>query len=204
MLPNLISSFRCSGGAIDVSPDTSALAALAEHWEDVNHLYVLENFLRRMLSTEAGQKCDLTATLSDNGHISVVLAAAKMSDAARCKAASKELVESINNPPKKVANSILKPVAASAKEVPNKLGSGRTGKILGALNPLNGVTDMLNKAGELPKKAQEEATKSVNNGLKKVAEKTDEWEAGISGASGSSTCLATLAIALVAGTLMTM
>ena len=56
-----------------------------------------------MLSTEAGQKCDLTATLSDDGDISVVLAAVKMQDAARCKAASKELVETINNPPKKVA-----------------------------------------------------------------------------------------------------
>ena len=159
-----------------------------------------------MLSTEAGQKCDLTATLSDDGDISVVLAAVKMQDAARCKAASKELVETINNPPKKVAGSILKPVAGSAKEVPSKSGEGRTrtGKIVGALNPLNGVTDLLKKAGELPKKAQEEATKSVSKGLNKVAEKTDEWEEGISGASGSSTCLATLVVAVVAGTLLTM
>ena len=95
-------------------------------------------------------------------------------------------------------------MAGSAKEVPSKSGEGRTGKIVGALNPLNGVTDLLKKAGELPKKAQEEATKSVSKGLNKVAEKTDEWEEGISGASGSSTCLATLVVAVVAGTLLTM
>ena len=106
-------------------------------------------------------------------------------------AASKELMETVNNPPKKVASNVLKPVAATAKVIPNK---GRTAKIIGTLNALNQVTDALNKVGELPNKVQTQAKASLHKGMNTMMKKTDEWEEGISGASVSHVCLATLVI----------
>ena len=198
---NFIAFFFFQGGAIAVRPDASGLAALVKKWEQVNHLYIVENFLRRLLSKEAGQKCGLSATLSDNGDISVVLAAIKSQDAGRCMAASKELMETINNPPKKVASNVLKPVAATAKVIPNK--GLRTAKIIGTLNTLNQVTDALNKVGELPNKVQTQAKTSLHKGMNTMMKKTDEWEEGISGASISHVCLVTLVITLATGILLT-
>lgn len=175
---------------------------MVKKWEQVNHLYIVENFLRRLLSEEAGRKCRLSTTLSNNGDISVVLAAVKSRDAGRCMAASKELMETINNPPKKVASNVLKPVAATAKVVPSIKG-GRTGKMIASLNALNQVTDALNKVGDLPNKVQTEAKASLHKGMNTMMKKTDEWEESISGASIAPACLATLVIALVAGILLT-
>ncbi len=61
--------------------------------------------------------CELTAALMDNGDISVTLVPVQSAYTDNCLQASEEIAKLVNNPPKELINSILRPVAASASPV---------------------------------------------------------------------------------------
>lgn len=96
-----------------VHPDSAALSELVESWEEVNHLYVVENFLRHLLSKDEVLKCELTATLTTNGSFSVILAAATAANHKICQTAANNLVRTINRNPK-TQDAMLHPVALKA------------------------------------------------------------------------------------------
>ena len=97
-----------------VHPDSGALAELVKSWEEINHLYVVENFLRHLLSKEEASKCELTATLTNSGNFSVVLLAVSATDHSTCLNAGKNLVQAINKKTSTTQDAMLHPVAMTA------------------------------------------------------------------------------------------
>lgn len=97
-----------------VRPDSAALAELAVSWEEINHLYVVENFLRHLLSKDEAEKCELTAILTNSGNFSVVLSATTPEDHSICLTASRNLVHTINNKTPASQDAMLQPVAMTA------------------------------------------------------------------------------------------
>lgn len=127
-----------------IRPDATALASLAKLRKEVNHLYVVENYLRKLLTVtaSANAKCVLSTTLTDYGRISVVLAAMDPEDTPVCVAARRELIEKIN------------------KNRKNKLQQmGGTARFLSPVNPVQQVVDSVNS------KAEETARTSYNDAL---------------------------------------
>ncbi len=100
-------------------PDIGALAGLVTHWEEMNHLYVVENFLRSLMvkETNGNSYCELSAALMDNGDISVALVPTQSKYTDTCLQASEGIAKLVNDPPQELINSILRPVAASAYPV---------------------------------------------------------------------------------------
>lgn len=96
-----------------VHPDSAALSELVDSWEEVNHLYVVENFLRHLLSKDEAQKCELTATLTTNGSFSVVLSSSTAAYHKICQTAANNLVQTINRNPA-TQDTMLHPVALKA------------------------------------------------------------------------------------------
>ncbi len=113
-----------------VHPDTQAMATLISTWKDVNHMYIIENFLRKLLSPKASKKCELSATLTNAGNISVVLESLKPGDYSICRASAKQLAKEINGHYPDMEDSMLRPMA-------------KTAALLGVLNPLEGATKWL-------------------------------------------------------------
>ncbi len=113
-----------------VHPDTQAMAALISTWKDINHMYIIENFLRKLLSPKASKNCELSATLTNTGNISVVLESLKGGDYSICTASAKQLAKEINGHYPALEDSMLRPMA-------------KTAALLGALNPLEQATNWL-------------------------------------------------------------
>lgn len=97
-----------------MKPDAAQLAELAKDWPEINHLYMVENFLRRLVSPEAAAQCDVSLTLTDTGAISLVLEAVHQQHSAMCQAAAIDVVEKINRPGGG-ANSAVRPLARTAR-----------------------------------------------------------------------------------------
>ena len=81
-----------------MDPESSQLAELARDWPEINHLYMVENFLRRLVPREMESRCDLSLTLTDTGAIMLVLEAVEERLSPTCQAAAMEVAENINSP----------------------------------------------------------------------------------------------------------
>ncbi len=106
-----------------VHPNTKQMSALLSTWTDVNHMYVIENFLRQLLSDQASKYCELSATLTNAGNISVVLESVQSDKYTVCKNSARELAREINGHYPALEDSMLRPIT-------------KTARLLGALNTL--------------------------------------------------------------------
>lgn len=86
-----------TGGIAQVSLNLQALNEFIAHHEEKNHLYVLENMFREMLPPYAARKCDLSASLTDTGNISLILEAVNPGDHQLCQDAILSITSSIKN-----------------------------------------------------------------------------------------------------------
>lgn len=175
-----------AGGGVEIRPDAARLADLAQDWPEINHLYMVENFLRRLVPEEAKSHCELSLTLTDTGAIMMVLEAVKPQHSGACRAASMAVVETINQPSDdSSSDKVVKPLA-------------KTGKLLGTIgNKMMGnvIEDQASSVtGDLNKMKNEGMANSVdkyNDGMKSL----DEWSKGQSSSHG---LLATLSTVLAA------
>jgi len=85
------------GGALVVFPNRRAMKALFSTWYEASHLYIMENFLRKHLSAHASQYCELSASLTNNGRISVTIQAIKPTHSAACLQGAGQLAHTINH-----------------------------------------------------------------------------------------------------------
>ena len=154
------------GGAILVHPDSAALAELVKGWEEVNHLYMVENFLRHLLSEEEAFKCELMATLTNSGNFSVVLSAVTPTDHTTCLNAGKNLVQAINKKSSPTQDAMLHPVAMTAALM-NPFNPEAT--IKGFL--LNTQNKMMSKASNLRDQAASKANDALIEADRHVKEK---------------------------------
>lgn len=145
-----------TGGAVLVRPDSAALAELVKSWEEVNHLYVVENFLRHLLSQEETFMCELTATLTNSGNFSVVLSAVTPTGHTICLNAGKNLVQAINKKSSPTQDAMLRPVAMTAALM-NPFNPEAT--IKGFL--LNTQNQMMSKASDLRGQAASKANDAL-------------------------------------------
>ena len=93
-------------------PEGAKLADLARSWPEINHLYMMENFLRRLIPRELESQCDLSLTLTDSGAIMLVLEAVESRHSASCQAAAMDVAELINRPS---SSEELRPLAREAR-----------------------------------------------------------------------------------------
>ena len=166
-------------------PDAVQLAELAKDWPEMNHLYMVENFLRRLVPQEMAAQCDLSLTLTDSGAIMLMLEAVEQKHSATCQAAAVDVAEKINSPSSS-ASTAIKPLA-------------RTARLLGTIggnmieNSIKSQTDIITKD---VKKMKSDATGSVagvyNDNMKKVESYSSE-----SSSSAESTSLVSTATVLI-------
>ncbi len=149
-----------------VHPDSGALAELVQSWEEVNHLYMVENFLRHLLLKEEASKCELTATLTNSGNFSVVLSTASAIDHTICLNAGKNLVHAINDKSSITQDAMLRPVAKTAAFI-NPFNPEAT--IKGFL--LDSQNKMMSKATDLRDQAANEANDALIEAEREVKEK---------------------------------
>lgn len=152
------------GGGVEVKPDAVQLAELAKDWPEINHLYMVENFLRRLIPQEMAARCELSLTLTDSGAIMLMLEAVQQNHSATCQAAAIDVAEKINSPSAS-ANNAIKPLA-------------RTARLLGGNvieNSIKSQTDLITKDVN---KMKSDATGNVagvyNDNMKKVESYSSE------------------------------
>ena len=163
-----------------IHPDSIGLPRLPV--EEMNHLYMVENFLRKMLPEKAGEECALTVTLTNQGDVSVTLAAIKPESADSCLEASKEL-----------PGAVSKPEATDTKIVQPRAPA------MSLFNPMSGVQDVVDSVNS---KASNTAVNSYNGALNGVSKSSDEHEEGVSSAALHCATLVTLAIGVATGIFM--
>ena len=102
---------------MEIRPEAAQLADLARDWPEINHLYIIENVLRRLVPGELQEECDLSLTLTDSGAIMMVLEAVEARHSAACQAAAMDVAERINTPssPSDDDDDTLKPLARTAR-----------------------------------------------------------------------------------------
>lgn len=86
-----------TGGIAQVRFNHTALNEFISHHKEKNHLYVLENMLREMLPPFAENKCDLSASLTNKGNISLILEAVNPGDTQMCQGAILGIANYIKN-----------------------------------------------------------------------------------------------------------
>ena len=181
---SLLSGFL--GGAVVVDPDSAALSELVASWEEVNHLYIVENFLRHLLSNNEALKCELTATLTNTGSFSVVLSAANPKDHTICRNAGRNLVQTINHKSDSTQDAMLHPMAMKAALInpfnPDSLIKGYL---------IRSQQTMMTKASDLKNKAASSANEALVDLDEEVQNKKYEQsvEGGVNKASGGSSLL---------------
>lgn len=165
-------------------PDAVQLAELAKDWPEINHLYMVENFLRRLVPKEMAAQCDLSLTLTNSGAIMLMLEAVQQKHSATCQAAAIDVAEKINSPSSS-GNTAVKPLARTAR----LLGS-IGGNVIG--NSIKSQTDIITQDVD---KMKSDATSSVasayNDNMKKVESYSSE-----SSSSAESTFLVSTATVL--------
>lgn len=127
---------------------------------------MVENFLRHLLSNEEVSKCELTATMTNSGNISVVLSAASATDHTTCLNGGKTLVQAINKKSPTTQGAMLRPVAMTAALM-NPFNPEAT--IKGYL--LNTQNQMMSKASDLRDQATSKANDALVDAEKQVKEK---------------------------------
>lgn len=153
-----------------VHPDSVALSELVESWEEVNHLYVVENFLRHLLSKDEALKCELTATLTTNGSFSVVLSATTAANHKICQTAANNLVRTVNRNPR-AQDAMLHPVALKATLLnPLNPESMIKGYLIGAQN------SAMSKAYNLRDQALTNAEKTLVDADRQVKNRQIQME----------------------------
>lgn len=190
-----------------MSPDSRSLAALASQWEDMNHLYVVENFLRRLLPEEVQARCSLSLALTDEGELSAAVAAIDSAESETCHRAASSLAGIINSPNKAVIDSALSPVVSKAEVV--VATEAKVGKFMGGLNPINSAQNSLqDSVAGLNSKLSNTAAGAYNRGVEKMDQSADGLENKLRSAAGitaSPTPLCCVAMLVVtAGLLFTM
>ena len=150
-----------------IQPDYGALSSLAKHWEEVNHLYIIENFLRKLLTSIAVKKCELTSTLTDSGNISIVLAAVNPEEHKMCSDGIMQLVKTINEHPASLKNSMIGPVAKTAAMV-NPFNPGASFQSY--------LSNMQNKAIKKGEDSLKQANHKYKSTLKEMDDKATKLE----------------------------
>ena len=143
-----------------VRPDSKALAALVSNWEDVNHLYIVENFLRKLLPKTSATSCELTASVTNSGNISVILEAMDTKDVNICKQSTQELANAINSHSPNVEDSMLRPMALTAAMI----------------GPMGGFNRFLERTQDTVLSLPGQAKGKLNDGLNYADRKTSRWE----------------------------
>ena len=157
-----------------MSPNAKGLASLVGQWEDMNHLYVVENFLRRLLPEEAHGQCSLSLTLTDEGELSAAVAAMDSGDSGICHRAASSLVNVINKPTQAMLDSVLGPVVSKAEVVNTP---AEVGKSIGSLNPLNGLQNSLQSSvNDLNNKMTNTAADAYNTAVDNMDQGADNLE----------------------------
>ena len=118
-------------------------------WPEINHLYMVENFLRRMVPRQIEHECELSVTLTDTSAIMLVLEAVNPQHSGTCFAASMAVAEKINLPSAD-SDEVRKAVAETAKIL----------DLLGQKTLESNVNDRVNDASE---RAKEKTTDTQNN-----------------------------------------
>ena len=95
--------------------DAPRLAVMVRRWPDINHLHMLEIFVRRLVPKEATSLCELSLTLTNNGSIMLVLEALNPQYSTTCQAASLALMDALSKPSKSRFNKVIKPAAFLAQ-----------------------------------------------------------------------------------------
>ena len=168
---------------MEVKPDAAQLAELAKDWPEINHLYMVENFLRRLVPPETAAQCDVSLTLADTGAISLMLEAVQQQHSATCQAAAMDVVEKINRPAAGAAGAV-KPLA-------------RTARLLGTLggnmieNSIQAQVDVVTSDIEKMKSGASNKMAGAYNDNMKNLESYDDMD------SGCGTVLASLTAVLV-------
>ena len=107
--------------------------------KESNHMYVVENFIRKLVPESASKNCHLTTTMTDKGDLSIVLEAVGGAHDTQCIAASKELVELINNPPKALeTDTITKNLGPAGKKSVQKNVSNNVNTSASNTTSING------------------------------------------------------------------
>ena len=184
-----------------MSPDSKSLAALVSQWEDMNHLYVVENFLRRLLPEEAQVWCSLSLTLTDEGELSAAVAAIDSAESEICHKAASSLVSIVNNPNRAMIDSALSPVVSKAEVVATE---AKVGKFMGGLNPISSAQNSLqDSVSGLNTKLSNTAASAYNRGVEKMDQSADSLENRLSSAGfeASPTPLCIAMLVLTAGLL---
>ena len=143
-----------------VHPDTKAVAALVSTWKDVNHMYIVENFLRKLVSDDASRKCELSATLTNAGNISVVLESIKEPDHTVCQSSAKDLATAINGHVPEVEDSMLRPMA-------------KTAALMDALNPWEKINSFMDETQD---KVVSGVKDKMNKGIQQAEKETTRLE----------------------------
>ena len=163
-----------------MEPQAAQLTELVKDWPEINHLYMIENFLRRLVPEEVSSLCDLSLTLTDTGAIMMVLEAVHEQQSGACQAAAMEVTEKINQSSDDA--DALKPVARTAR-----LLAGLGGSMV--QSSLSDQTALV--TGDVEKMRADTANKmagSYNNQMKSV----ESYGSGVgTGVASVATVLAT-------------
>ena len=140
-------------------------------------MYVVENFLYKLLPEGTVRRCRLSTALTDKGDISLVLEALESKHSEQCSLAARELVEMLNKPPKVVAE----------ETIITNLGVAAEGKKVGK--------HVLHTVKTAAKKSSRGAKVKMEEGEKK-AELEDEEEISGSAAQVASITLLVLTVSI--------
>lgn len=168
---------------MEIRPDAARLADLAQDWPEINHLYMVENFLRRLVPEDAKSYCELSLTLTDTGAIMMVLEAVKPQHSGVCRAASMAVVETINKPSDgSSSDKVVKPLAKTGKLL-GTIGSKMMGNTI--QDQANSVTGDLNK---MKNEGMANTLDKYNDGMKNL----DDWSKTQSSSCGLIATLSTV------------
>ena len=176
-----------------MKPEAARLAELARDWPEINHLYMIENFLRQLVPQEMETQCDLSLTLTDSGAIMMVLEAEESRHSAACQAAAMDVAEKINRP--SPGDDTLRPLARKAR-------------LLGGLGGNVVQQSLQNQASVVTSDVSQAKASTTNKMVGSYNSRVESMEsyANEGGSSGSVCLLASLftaAAALAASHLLT-
>lgn len=156
-----------------MKPQSAQLAELVKDWPEINHLYIIENYLRRLVPEDKTSLCELSLTLTDTGAIMLVLEAVHDTHSAVCQAAAMEVTEKINQPSD---DSALKPVARTARLL---AGVGESMIQSSIKDQTELITSDVN---QMRTDTTDKMTGSYNNQMKSYSSKGETQAASVTGA----------------------
>ena len=170
-------------------PQAAQLAELVRDWPEINHLYMIENFLRRLVAREMQSQCELSLTLTDSGAIMMVLEAVDTHHSATCQAAAMDVAEKINRPSS--SDDTLRPLARVARLLGGIGANSVQQSVEAQKNIVTGDISQA-KAG-----ATNKMINSYNDRVKGVESAAYEYEENSSVYVSASATLATVTTTLV-------